>query len=285
MNQIFVNILKAIGVLVLSAAIFFMFEPKDDVKNQAVNLALEFLGKKLLAMVPEEHEHEIETRFEAVREQALKGEINDERLQDFTTIVLNAQAEGQPLPLAKIDSALAALHHSEAQIAVSEALQAQEEKRLEEWAQRMQEFERFEKRWHTLVPDSNVAPEVGEVRRVRPLYRLSKQFVVQIDSAALASAIGFAFVTSEDSLPPHAIAGHVPPPPHFRTIIRQLEGEHRNLRVEVHSGQFERQWRWADSLRAQAEKMARERREMIGVMPPHTPAPPVPERQPLPRKN
>ncbi len=286
MNQIFTNILKAIGVLVLSAAIFFMFEPKEEVKNQAVNLALEFLGKRLLAMVPEGHEHEIETRFNAVREQALKGEINDEQLQDFTTIVLNAQAEGQPLPIAEIDSALAALHQSEAQVAVvDEARQKEEEQRLEQWAQRMQEFERFEKRWHTIVPDSNLAQTVREVRRVRPLYRLSKQFVVQIDSAALASAVGFAFALSEDSLSLRAMAGHPPPPPHFRTLIRKLEGEHGKLRVEVHSGDFEQQRRWADSLRVHAEKLAREHREMLGAVPPHVPAPPMPERQPPPRRN
>lgn len=285
MNQILNNILKTIGVLVLSAAIYLMFEPKEEVKNQAVNLALEFLGKKLLAMVPEGHEQEIENRFEAVREQALKGEINDERLQEFTTIVLNAQAEGQPLELAKIDSALVALHETEALVAADNARQLTEERRLAEWAQRMHEFERFEKRWQTLVPDSNVSHAVHELRRVRPLYRLSKQFVVQIDSAALANAIGFAYAFSSDSLPPHAIAGHVPPPPHVRTIIRQLEGEQRELRVELHAGMFEEQMRRADSLRARAQEIARERRSIMSAAPPQTPMPPTPAKTLPPRKN
>lgn len=285
MNQIFKNILKTIGVLALSAAIYFMFEPQQEVQNQAVNLALEFLGKKLLAMVPEGHEQEIETRFEAVREQALKGEINDERLQEFTTIVLNAQAEGQPLELAKIDSALVALHETEALVAADQAQQLTEAQRLAEWAQRMHEFERFEKRWQTLMPDSNVAPAAHEVRRVRPHYRISKQFVVQVDSAALANAIGFTYAFHSDSLPPHAIAGQVPPPPHVRTIIRQLEGEQRELRVELHAGMFEQQKRWADSLRARAQEIARERRGIMSAVPPLTPIPPTTETMPPPKKN
>ncbi len=282
MNQFFTTIFKALGVLALSAVIFFLFEPKDEIKDQAVNLAMEFLGKRLLAMVPKEHAREIETRFEAVREQALKGEIDDEQLQDFTTIVLNAEAEGRPLAVAKIDSALAALHQNEALRYVDEARRVQDEARLEQWAQRMQEFEQFEKRWQTLVPDSNAVKQVHVMRRLRPLYRLSKQFVVQIDSAALAHAIAVA--PGVDSMHPAALAGHFPPPPHFRTLVRALEGGQHGLRVELHTGEFERQWHWADSVRARARGMARGQRG-VEVVTPEAPALPKPKTQPAPRRN
>jgi hypothetical protein len=284
MNRFFTNLFKALGVLALSALIFFLFEPKKEIKNQAVDLALEFLGKKLLAMVPTENEPEIAARFEEVRNRARKGEIDNEQLQNFSAIVLNAEAEEQPVALMKIDSALAALHKNEAAIRKAEARRAQEEARLEEWAHRVQEFERFEKRWHTFAPDPGASEQIHASRKFRPWYRLSKQFVVQIDSAALASAIAVSAATRGDSMPPHLITGHFPPPPHVRTFVRQLEGDLPGLRLELHPGAFERQRHWADSVRARARGMAREARGVEAVTP-NVPAAPKPETQPGPRKN
>ena len=161
-----------------------------------------------------------------------------------------------------------------------------DERRIEEWAKRMHDFERFEKRWQTLVPDS-LTPAPAHARHPLPrLYRLSKQFVVQIDSAALAHAIGIAIATGQDSLPPMASVGHFPPPPHFTTIVRELEGDRRGLRVELQSQGFERQWQWGDSLRVRAQGMVRRNQQgVIVTVPPQLPATPLPETQPSPRRN
>ena len=282
MNNFFTNLLKALGVLALSALIFFLFVPKEEIKDQAVNLALEFLGKRLLAMAPQEHQREVETRFETVRERVERGEIDNEQLENFTAFVVNAN---EPLNIAEIDSTFAALSESEAATQVEEKRIVHQERRLEEWAQRMHEFEQFEKRWQTLVPDS-LPPSSGLPRHRRPrFYRLSKKFVVQIDSAALAHAVGIAQVVRADSLPQAAFAGHFPPPPHFNVIMRQLENDLGGLRVELRSNEFQRQWQWADSVRARARHMAREQRGVIVTVPPQTPTPPTPETQPPPRKN
>lgn len=281
MNNFFTNLFKALGVLALSALIFFLFEPKKEIKDQAVNLALEFLGNRLLAMAPQEQQREVETRFETVRERVARGEINDEQLENFTAFVVNAE---EPLDIAQIDSSLASLSESEAAIQAEEKRLAQKERRLEEWAQRMHQFEQFEKRWQTLLPDS-LTPREGHPRHRPPrFYRLSKEFVVQIDSAALAHAVGFATATAtHDSLRVTAFADHFPPPPHFKTIMRRLEGDLGGLRVELRSGEFARQW--ADSVRARASNRAREPRGVIVTVPPPTPMTPAPETKTPPRRN
>lgn len=282
MNRAITTIFKALGVLALSAFIFFLFMPKERVTDQAMNLALEFLGKKLLAMVPKEHESEIGYKFEAVRKQALQGEINDEHLEDFATFVLNAEAEGQPLEIARIDSALVALHATEAAVQTNEARRVREEKKLEHLAKRIQEFEQFEKRWQTFVPDSTIA--TAELIRVRPFYRVSKNFVVQIDTAALAQAIAQHSVQMLDSVV-NAMPKHFPPPlpPRLRALKRNLEGDMRDLRIEWHSGKFG--WEWADSVRVRVETHARGRKSDV-VVSPQIPEPPPTEAPPaLPHKN
>lgn len=284
MNQFFTNAFKALGVLALSAFIFFLFLPKEQVKDQAVNLALEFLGKRLLAMVPKEHEREIGFKFETMREQALQGKISDERLENFAAIVLNAEAEGQPLEVEAIDSALVALHDNEPVIVVDEVRRLEEEKRLEHFAKRMHEFERFEKRWQTIVADTTA--QLAQMVRVRPLYRLSKNFVVQIDTAALAQALTVHSVHIADSVLA-AIPRHFPPPPppHVEKLMRDLEGDMRDLRVEWRSGDFERQWHWADSLRARTKALRRDRRNRETPTPERPPVPSAPETQPVPHRD
>src|SRR5262245_38094381 len=113
MKDILPNLLKTLGVILVSAFILFLFYPKDQLKNQVVNGALEVLGNKLLAMVPREKEHEVQKEFEAVRAQALEGKIDEAHLEEFVTVVLNAEAEGKLLSPEKIDSSLAALRRTE----------------------------------------------------------------------------------------------------------------------------------------------------------------------------
>lgn len=282
MNQFVVTAFKALGVLLLSAFIFFLFWPgKDEVKDQATDLALEFLGKRLLAMVPKEHEREVEDKFKTIHEQALQGRINDEHLNDFATLVINAEAAGEPLGIMKIDSALTALRQSEAAARADQKRRVQEAEKIKRWAQRVHEFEKFEKKWHTLVVDSVMRGV--EVARARPFYRVSKNFVVQIDSAAFAYALATHVAAAVDSLPAIAAthAAHPPAPP-VTVIMRDLENDFRDLRVEWRSENFDRQW--ADSMRAHAKALARERRELERSSSP-PPLPPAPAAQPPPRRN
>ena len=279
MSHFFTNLFKALGVLALSALIFYLFAPKTGIKDQAVNMALEFLGKRLLAMAPQEHEREIAARFEAVRDRVERGEIDGEHLQDFTTLVLNAE---EPLDFAEIDSSLASLNETEAAIQAEEKRIGQEERRLEEWAHRMQAFEQFEKEVQTWTPDSLRRRQAHARPRPPRFYRLSKQFVVQIDSAAWAQAMGYAMASHADSLRVAAVAGRFPPPSHFETLVRRLQGKLSGLHVELHSNDLERERHWADSMRVRTRGMAREPRGVIVTVPPLTPASKTP---PPPRRN
>lgn len=280
MNQFVVTAFKALGVLLLSAFIFFLFWPgKEEVKDQATDLALEFLGKRLLAMVPKEHEREVEDKFKTIHEQALQGRINDEHLNDFATLVINAEAAGEPLGITKIDSALTALRQSEAAARADQKRRLQEAEKIKRWAQRVHEFEKFEKKWHTLVADSVMRGV--EVTRARPFYRVSKNFVVQIDSAAFAYALAAHVAAAIDSLPVIAAthAAHPPAPP-VTVIMRDLENDFRDLRVEWRSENFDRQW--ADSMRTRA---MRSRPKDSTSPPPSFPPPPVPDARSHPRRN
>jgi hypothetical protein len=95
MKELVPVLLKTLGVLLVSAFILFLFYPKDRLKDQVVNTALEVLGNKLLAMVPQEKEREVQQEFEAMRAQALEGKVDEKHLEDFVAVVLNAEAEGK----------------------------------------------------------------------------------------------------------------------------------------------------------------------------------------------
>ncbi len=228
MKDLLPNLLKALGVILVSAFILFLFYPKDRLKDQVVNTALEVVGNKLLAMVPQDKEQEVQKEFEAMRAQALDGKVDEAHLEEFVTVVLNAEAEGKLLSPEKIDSSLAALRRGEVK-------SRRDEKPLQKWAERMHAFEKFQARWEWAMTDSGY----GQVHarppafRHRPLYRVGPNFVVKIDTAALAKLMA----AREHALLAESLAvefpAHTPPlPPRVEILLKQFSGSHPDLPIE-----------------------------------------------------
>ena len=204
MKDILPNLLKALGVILVSGFILFLFYPKDRIKDQVLNTALEVLGNKLLAMVPKEKEREVQEEFEAMRAQALEGGVDQEHLENFAASVLNAEAEGKPLPPEKIESSLAELRRREGRM-------KKDAKHLQKFAERMHAFEKFQAHWEQTFNDSGWAPAMAPFPR-RSLYRVGPNFVVKIDTAALARVVAVHVHTrTAESLA--TVFANQPPPP------------------------------------------------------------------------
>ena len=215
MKAVLPTLLKALGVVLVSAFVLFLFYPKGRIKDQVVNTALEMLGNKLLAMVPKEKEWQVQREFEAMREQALAGKVDEEHLEQFVTVVLNAEAEGKPLPPERIDSSLAALRRIEVK-------QRRNEKRLQQWAERMHAFEKFQTRWEWAMADTGWAEKYAPHQR-RPFYRVGPSFVVKIDTAALAhAAAAAAHAHFAESLSVAAFPPHAPLPPRVGIVLKEI---------------------------------------------------------------
>jgi hypothetical protein len=267
MKDLLPNLLKALGVILISAFILFLFYPKDRLKDHVVNTALEVLGNKLLAMVPKEKEREVQKEFEAMRVRALEGKVDEEHLEQFVTGVLNAEAEGNLLAPEKIDSTLAALRELEVE-------QRGDEKRLQHWAERMHAFEKFQARWEWAMTDS--ASEPVDTRRPNPrrraFYRVGPNFVVKIDTAALAQIIAG---SSEHAHQAESLAvtfsTPIPPlPSRVQAILKQFSDFHPNLPIEFEQPHFVA---FPDSLHFEH---ALPFSDSTFVMPPSVPVPPVP---------
>jgi hypothetical protein len=67
MKQALPNILKFIGALAVTTAIFFALQPEENIDNEVLNASMEFLGKKLLAMAPPEKKHQVKRELEDFR--------------------------------------------------------------------------------------------------------------------------------------------------------------------------------------------------------------------------
>jgi hypothetical protein len=194
MKETFPNLLKFIGALAITTVIFFALSPEDKIEDEVLNRSMEFLGSKLLAMVPEDQKHNVQKEFDDFREQTLDGKVSDEHLKGFAVTVLNAEAEGKKFNQEQVDSLLLSIR--EAEIAKAEAEIAKEESKVERReeliaiSEQVQDFAKFEKEWNKMIPvpplpDSSLPPPPPR----RPLYRLNSNFVVEVDTAAIAEAV------------------------------------------------------------------------------------------------
>ncbi len=226
------TLLKFVGALAVTTAIFFALQPDDKLKDDVINRSMEFLGTKLLAMVPEEQQHHVQQEFDDFSKQARDGKVSKEHVKDVTLMILNAQPEGKKLNTAQVDSILASIR--EAEIAKAEAAVEKEEnevKRREEliaFSESVQDFAKFEKEWRRMIPlppaDSTLLPPPR-----RPLYRVNHNFVVEIDTAAIAEiAVEHAEAFAANA--PRAIVVH---PGEVKHSLRALSRELPRLKIEM----------------------------------------------------
>jgi hypothetical protein len=275
MKQALPNLLKFIGVLALATLIYFLILPDKEFKDEALNASLEFLGKKLLAMTPKEQQTNVEKEFDKVREQTLEGKVSDEHLENFAVAVLNAEAEGRHLEQNQIDSLLNSMQ-------TAEAKRRTDERRLRALGERLQTYQRFEYRWKQMMPEAD--SEIRHVPPPRPLYRIERNFVVQIDTAAIAEVIAAhagevaAAVTPAITVSTPAVGG----------ILQELSRELPDLQIELGQVKTHIQmadslkkihFHMADSLRKVALKNKAEQRRMMRL-----PVPPAPPEETRPEK-
>jgi hypothetical protein len=245
MKDTFPTLLKFVGALAVTAAIFFALQPDDKLKDDVINRSMEFLGTKLLAMVPEEQQRHVQQEFDDFSQQARDGKVSKEHVKDVTVMILNAQAEGKKLNTAQVDSLRALIR--EAEIMKAEAAVEKEKnemKRREDliaFSESVQDFAKFEKEWQRMVPlppvDSTLPPPPR-----RPLYRVNHNFVVEIDTAAIAE-IAVAHAQAFAVKSPRAIVVH---PGEIKHSLHALSRELPRLKIEMRRMQMHLQM--ADSM-------------------------------------
>jgi len=253
MKEALPNLLKFLGALAVTTAIFFALSPEDRIDDEVLNHAMEFLGDKLLAMAPQEQKSHVEKEFEQFHQQAREGKISDKRFKDVAVAILNAEAEGKKFDREQIDSLLASIRETE--IAEAEAQVKKEESKIarrEELialSEQVQDFAKFEKEWKKMIPapalsDSMLPPALPP----RPLYRLNPNFVVEVDSAGMvAMATEHAKIAAEHAKIFAGKVSQVVVAPHeVNQALKDLARELPRLKIEMRHKKM--QWHMADSI-------------------------------------
>jgi hypothetical protein len=236
MRQAFPNILKFAGALIVTTVIFFLLSPEEKIDDQVVNASMEFLGSKLLAMVPQDQKPQVEKEFELFREQARNGKVSDEQFEGVAVAILNAEAEGRQFQLNEVDSMLASIKHAEAVRAEDEVKRREE---LIAMSERVQAFQEFEHHWKKIMPPPPPDSAGPLVIPPRPIYHISSNFVVEIDTAAITEIA----VTHAEHFAEQAPKVLVMPP---REVFRELARELPALKFEMRK--LKRQTQIADSV-------------------------------------
>jgi len=270
MKEAFPSLLKFLGALAITAAIFFALSPDDAIDDAVLNRSMEFLGARLLAMVPEEQKPHIEKEFDDFREQTRDGKVSDEHVEGIAMAIFNAEAEGKKLHPEQIDSLFAAVENAAEEI----ESKAERRKELIALGERMQDFAKFEKEWKKMVPlpplpDSAVHPAIAH----RPFYRIKHDFVVEVDSAAIAEIAAEQAGAFADK----AVRAIVVEPVEVHQALKELARELPALKIEM--GRMKWQIHLADSIRKAIEKKQYEYRYATPPSPPHIPETPKPEKQ------
>ncbi len=279
MKQAFPNILKFAGALAITTAIFFLLSPEKNIDDKVLNASMEFLGNKLLAMVPQDQKLHVEKEFEAFREQTRNGKVSDQQFEGVAVAILNAEAEGRRFERHEVDSLLAAIKESEAAKAEDEARRREE---LIALSERVQAFQEFEMHWKKMLPPSPPGSTVPRAPMPHPLYRIANNFVVEIDTAAIAEMAAHA----EHFAAPTPKVLVMPPREVFRKLTHELPAlkfEMRKFKLQmadslqkvfVRDPQYQHEMRratvqiqMADSVRKAFERDPRFQYQMYRAMP------------------
>jgi hypothetical protein len=230
MKQAFPNILKFAGALAITTAIFFLLSPDEKIDDKVVNASMEFLGNKLLAMVPQDQQPHAEKEFQSFREKTRNGKISNEQFEGVAVAILNAEAEGRKFQRHEVDSLLASIKQAEAARAKGEAKRHEE---LIAMSERVQAFQEFEHHWKKIMPPPDSAEAPG-IPPPPPMYRIASNFVIEIDTAAIAE---IAVRHAEHAAVQVPQVFVMPPREVFRELARdlpELKFEMRKLKWQTH---------------------------------------------------
>jgi hypothetical protein len=242
MRQAFPNILKLAGALIVTTAIFFLLSPEEKIDNEVLNASMEFLGSKLLAMVPQDQKSQVEKEFESFSEQTRNGKVSNEQFEEVAVAILNAEAEGRQLRRYEVDSMLASIKQAEA------ARIKNKDRRREDliaMSERVQAFQEFEHHWKKIMPPPPPDSAGHPAMPPPPIYRISRNFVVEIDTAAITE-IAVAHAEHFAERAPKVLV--MPPQEVFRELARELPA----LKFEMRKHKW--QAHLADSVRRALER-------------------------------
>lgn len=107
MQNVIRNVFVGAGVLLLSAAIFFLISDDQGLKQDVYDHALNLLGKQLLAVLPEDAPAaEVTEKWERFSEQAMRGEVPPEQVERVAVSILNASNADEKLSPAEVNMML-----------------------------------------------------------------------------------------------------------------------------------------------------------------------------------
>jgi hypothetical protein len=240
MKEALPNLLKFVGALAVTAAIYFALSSNGKINDEVLNRSMEFLGTKLLAMVPEDQKRHVEREFNDFREQTRDGKISDEHWEGMAVAILNAEAEGKKFDREQIDSLFLTLKEAEVEKAKSEV---ERREAIIALSERVQEFEKFEKEYQKMIPlpplaDSTLPAPASH----RSFYRVKPDFVIEVDTAAIAE-IAIEHVKGIVAHAPRTVFVH---PREIDQALRDLARELPRLKIEMR--QMKYQFKLADSL-------------------------------------
>lgn len=259
MKQIIPNFFKLVALVAVSAGIFFIVSSDEKIQDDAMANSMNFLGKKLLSMAPNNDEAQVQEQFALLEKETMEGKVDPRELQDFAVTVLNLEAEGKQLQADKIATLIA-----EARKRKSVHF---DRERMHRLAAQLHQYEQFQQRLSVIAPPP---PHPKDSESTAPRYRISPQFTIQVDTMRFVFAN-----TSEVPVPPSVEAPVVKVvtkefgfPEHARALA-ELSKELRDLKIEF--GRIQVDIGMEDSLRVVQEEIQQKIEQLDDTPPQNIP--------------
>ena len=91
MNTFLKKFAFAVGVLIITTAIFVLVTEDHELKEEVFNRSLKLLGEQLLAMVPDDsNAQSVADSWQDFSAKALKGEVPQEKVREIAVSIMNA---------------------------------------------------------------------------------------------------------------------------------------------------------------------------------------------------
>ncbi len=256
MKQIIPNFFKLVAIAGVSAGIFFLVSSDDELQDAALSNSMSFLGKKLLAMTPNEGGEHVQEQFKLLEQEAIEGKVDPRELQSFAVTVLNLEAEGKKLEAEKISALIAEARRSKTAHF--------DQERMHRLAAQLHQYEEFQQRLKVIAPPST--PHPADSAMQIPHYRISPQFTIQIDTMRFVFGKTLA-IPVPPITDPEIVKVVVPPKDILaRTkALAELSNELRDLKIEF--GRIQVDIDMQDSLKALHDKL-RQNLDKMGDPPP-----------------
>ena len=98
MGHFLKNAVVLIGILIISAGIFFLTSENQELRGDVLDRSLKALGNQLISMIPKDNEQDrLKGKWAAFADMASKGELPQEKVERVAVGILNASNNGGKL--------------------------------------------------------------------------------------------------------------------------------------------------------------------------------------------